>query len=198
MAEAIFEAAYCEGTLKQQCLDGNGLYVWERKRFTLDIPSQNLYVRLGTETETEQTVVSLRGSKYAKEWSFSSSLAGFGFDLVWASGKIWSFLVDDEPTCKSWVLSINRSVSQVSEGEENAERKSDSAPLRHSNVRPPKAPLDGGYRYGTVNSSYDSVETNETKVEVSSPPHQHQQQEPGTAEKFGSSQSRAATPVTHT
>jgi len=120
------------GTLKQQCLDGQGLYVWEKKTFYLDIPNKALTVTTSSSSSSSvphthdeatdgglspmmmhglQTSISLRGAKYAKEWSFSSSLTGFGFDLVWSSGKIWSFLVDDQETCKKWVDFLNISLS---------------------------------------------------------------------------------------
>lgn len=118
------------GTLKQQCLDSQGLYVWEKKTFYLDIPNKALTVTSSSSSSVShaheeatdgglspmmthclQTSISLRGAKYAKEWSFSSSLTGFGFDLVWSSGKIWSFLVDDQETCKKWVDFLNISLS---------------------------------------------------------------------------------------
>jgi len=112
------------GTLKQQCLDNQGLYVWEKKTFYLDIPNKTLTVTSSSVSHSHdaitdnvspingmQTSISLRGAKYAKEWSFSSTLTGFGFDLVWSSGKIWSFLVDDQETCKKWVDFLNISLS---------------------------------------------------------------------------------------
>ena len=38
-------------------------------------------------------------------------MKGSGFDLIWASGKIWSFLADDDKIRSEWVLQLNRSLS---------------------------------------------------------------------------------------
>ena len=45
--------------------------------------------------------VSLEGARYAVAWSGSG--CGFGFDLVWASGRTWSFLCEDSFNTNSWV-----------------------------------------------------------------------------------------------
>ena len=142
------------GTLKQQCLDTQGLYVWEKKTFYLDIPNKTLTVTsvssnhnqhneatVSTESPTNnnlQTSISLRGAKYAKEWSFSSTLTGFGFDLVWSSGKIWSFLVDDQDTCKKWVDFLNISLSL--DDDDNPWKMLVSNSPDHMD-KPPKPPL---------------------------------------------------------
>jgi len=147
------------GTLKQQCLDGQGLYVWEKKTFYLDIPNKALTVTTSSSSSSVQhthdeatdgglspmmmhglqTSISLRGAKYAKEWSFSSSLTGFGFDLVWSSGKIWSFLVDDQETCKKWVDFLNISLSLDDDDNPWKSLVSNAFPPDHME-KPPKPP----------------------------------------------------------
>lgn len=146
------------GTLKQQCLDGQGLYVWEKKTFYLDIPNKALTVTTSSSSSVQhthdeatdgglspmmmhglQTSISLRGAKYAKEWSFSSSLTGFGFDLVWSSGKIWSFLVDDQETCKKWVDFLNISLSLDDDDNPWKSLVSNAFPPDHME-KPPKPP----------------------------------------------------------
>lgn len=160
------------GTLKQQCLDGQGLYVWEKKTFYLDIPNKALTVTTTSssssvphthEEATEgglspmmmhglQTSISLRGAKYAKEWSFSSSLTGFGFDLVWSSGKIWSFLVDDQETCKKWVDFLNISLSLDDDDNPWKSLVSNASPPDHME-RPPKPPTATQQQESSKNSS---------------------------------------------
>ena len=94
-----------EGILKQQCQDENGLFNWQKKLFRLNSLTGNLSI---IDNSTEVSSTSLYGAKYAKEWSFSSVLAGYGFDIVWGNGNLWSFLVDDEKTCYNWVTSVNK------------------------------------------------------------------------------------------
>ena len=63
-----------EGVLKQQFTDAEGLLTWERRKLVLDIQHLNLFVsELNSEAKSG---ISLRGVKYAKEWSFSSSVRG--------------------------------------------------------------------------------------------------------------------------
>lgn len=47
--------------------------------------------------------VSLEGARLAKAWTGINAFNGCGFDLVWASGRIWSLLCEDPRTRKSWV-----------------------------------------------------------------------------------------------
>jgi hypothetical protein len=126
----------CRGLLKQQIVDENGLYKWESKYFLLKISKAILIVysddyesRSGPSSgknnenevqeeddDEEESVLcrlSLIGSKYAKEWSISTPAIGsFGFDILWSSGRIWSFLAEDEFTCKRWVQAINETIER--------------------------------------------------------------------------------------
>jgi hypothetical protein len=45
--------------------------------------------------------------------SFSSAIAGYGFDLVWGSGSLWSFLADDQRACKRWVEAFNAAIGNL-------------------------------------------------------------------------------------
>lgn len=100
-----------EGILKQQCVDSDGLYNWQRKMFVVD---EEGYLQISSlsQSTTDIIRVPLSGAKYAKEWSFSSALSGFGFDIYWASDEVWSFLVDDEESCLNWVAAINNGIKQ--------------------------------------------------------------------------------------
>jgi hypothetical protein len=124
----------CSGLLKQQIVDENGLYKWELKYFILKVSTAILIVYPddyetvrnlenrdennisgeGDDGDDDESIIcrlSLIGSKYAKEWSISTPTVGsFGFDILWSSGRIWSFLAEDEYTCKKWVQSINQTI----------------------------------------------------------------------------------------
>ena len=107
---------YCESTLKQQCLGESGLYRWEDKKFRLHVKSGILEVFPRNEDtkqyESNPTVMSFSGAKHAKEWSLTTPAIGsFGFDVVWDSGRIWSFLASDMVTCRNWVEAINDAIS---------------------------------------------------------------------------------------
>lgn len=52
-------------------------------------------------TRTHTLQVSLEGARYAMAWSGGG--CGSGFDLVWASGRTWSFLCEDSFSANSWV-----------------------------------------------------------------------------------------------
>jgi len=159
-----------EGFLKQQCVDASGLFVWERKLFSLDIGHLELHIKDADGTSESQSSLSLKGVKYAKEWSFSSSVSGFGFDLVWFSGKLWSFFAEDEPMCKLWVSSINRVISI---GKDPSRTSGDFELLR----------------VAKQNSSFNTV-LNDTKLEETSPPHHFTTpfSEPPTTNKFAPSE----------
>ena len=90
------------GSLKQQCLDGSGLYEWVRKTFKLNVEEGLLDILLCTSDREPQSQLSLLGARHAKEWSISSAVAGYGFDIVLTSGKMWSFLADNEEACRNW------------------------------------------------------------------------------------------------
>ncbi len=118
-----------QNQLKQQVIDDEGLYTWQKKFFSLHVFHGFLEVTTviddnigkgsntalhNTSTTTSTVTVSLQGARYAKEWSFSSALAGYGFDLLWTSGKIWSFLVEEERICHQWVEKLNESIQFIS------------------------------------------------------------------------------------
>ena len=94
------------GTLKQQCLDESGMYEWVRKMFVLSIAKGTLATFLTANASNAESNLSLSGAKHAKEWSVSSAIAGYGFDIVWASGKTWSFLADRESDCTEWLVNL--------------------------------------------------------------------------------------------
>lgn len=112
-------AAHHRGSLKQQCIDEHGLYTWQKKDFLLYIDQGKLDIRSPGDGEDDllasTATVSLQGARYAKEWSFSSALAGYGFDILWVSGKIWSFLVDNEADCLQWVGVLNQAIQRCNE-----------------------------------------------------------------------------------
>jgi hypothetical protein len=94
------------GTLKQQCLDESGMYEWVRKTFVLCTGKGTLVTYLTANSSSAESNLSLSGAKHAKEWSVSSAIAGYGFDIVWSSGKTWSFLADCESDCKKWLVTF--------------------------------------------------------------------------------------------
>ena len=103
------------GELKHQCLDENNMYEWIRKKLLLQIQDGVLEMSLPSVTQEQEEMmkesqVSLGGAKEAKAWSSATSQMGFGFDLIWSSGKMWSFLADDELTCVSWVKAVNEAI----------------------------------------------------------------------------------------
>jgi hypothetical protein len=110
------------GLLKQQTLDSTGYYDWVIKHFVLDADNNELHVSStppsddpgNAHTDTEAIKISLSGAKHAKEWAYSSAIAGYGFDIVWSSGKIWSFLADTESVCIQWVTALNSSINKHS------------------------------------------------------------------------------------
>ena len=105
------------GELKQQCLDENNMYEWIRKKICLRVQEGVLEISLPSVTQEQEEMmkkessqVSLGGAKEAKAWSSTTSQVGFGFDLIWSSGNMWSFLADDELSCLSWVKAINEAI----------------------------------------------------------------------------------------
>jgi hypothetical protein len=116
LAQSQALSEYLEGPLKQQCLGDSGLYHWDDKYFRLHVPSGVLEVFPKNEDtkeyETEATVMSFSGAKHAKEWSISTPTIGsYGYDVVWDSGRIWSFLAKDMSTCRQWVQAINSAIN---------------------------------------------------------------------------------------
>lgn len=94
------------GSLKQQCLDSSGLYEWVKRIFVLRINEGILDIYAGQNDQLAQSHLSLSGARHAREWSISSAIAGYGFDIVWASGKMWSFLADSESDCFNWSVHL--------------------------------------------------------------------------------------------
>ena len=110
------EEATFSGKLKQQCLDDEGMYEWTEKVFVLFVKKGLLEMYPTSKEESPSPAplpsqLSLVGAKQAKEWTVASQAMGFGFDLIWSSGNIWSFLADDQMNCQKWVANINESIS---------------------------------------------------------------------------------------
>jgi hypothetical protein len=78
----------CEGFLKQQIVDDAGLYSWKKRYFIL-LDSGDLKIQSQSGSDDGAEVTSALGIKSAREWRVSSPAAGYGFDTVWASGKLW-------------------------------------------------------------------------------------------------------------
>lgn len=85
-------------------MDGN-LHMGERINDLMHLTSSS-----HDDIPVSDNVISVTTVSFAKQWSVSSPVAGFGFDVVWTTGSIWSFLADDESTCMMWVYSINELV----------------------------------------------------------------------------------------
>eukprot|EP01039_Chlorochromonas_danica_P008260 gene8260-9109_t len=94
--------------VKLQIIDHAGHYMWQKKSMELD-ERQNA-LRMANLDGGDAEDLSLQGVKMAKEWSFSSAIAGYGFDLLWTGGRALSFLVESEECCQRWVEAINRSL----------------------------------------------------------------------------------------
>ena len=110
------DQATFSGKLKQQCLDDEGMYEWTEKEFVLFLQKGLLEMYPTSKEESPSPAplpsqLSLVGAKQAKEWTVASQAMGFGFDLIWSSGNIWSFLADDQMNCQKWVANINESIS---------------------------------------------------------------------------------------
>ena len=102
-------AELLQSSLKLQSVDdASGLFEWNRKVFTLNIPKSTL--SSSDQDSSSKNEFSIIGAVAAKEWSLSSPVAGYGFDLIWASGNIWSFLADNEELCRQWVDALNISL----------------------------------------------------------------------------------------
>ena len=110
---AFASAVLMSGELKQQCVDDAGLFDWRRVTATLDAIAGILIVvgADGTDgTDAVSSRMSLAGAREAKAWSPSAAVGvdtGYGFDVVWPSGRAWSFLAPDERSCHGWVHAVN-------------------------------------------------------------------------------------------
>ena len=104
-------SALCKGYLKQQGVEeSTGLYCWSRKYFVL-FDNGDLETRR-EEHSSEGDVVSILGTVAAKEWKVSSPTSGYGFDLLWASRKVWSFLSVKKEDCVLWVSMLSKVIAE--------------------------------------------------------------------------------------
>eukprot|EP01031_Cornospumella_fuschlensis_P043410 gene43410-53068_t len=97
-----------EGVIKWQSTDKEGHYVWQRMRMRLHTGAGLCSL---TDDSGQTTQMSLAGAQFAKEWSFSSVMGGFGFDIVWSNGNISSVLTDDQRSCSAWVNAFSNVIS---------------------------------------------------------------------------------------
>ena len=92
------------GSLKQQLDDGSGAYEWRRRDFSFDMDAGRL------QNSQDEQAISLEGALYAKAWSIHSAAVGYGFDVVWSSGDIMSFIASAQEDCTAWVNAMNSSI----------------------------------------------------------------------------------------
>lgn len=177
----------CNGLLKQQIVDEHGLYKWELKYFSFHI-LQNI-LRIYPEDYQEKIQyfhendliicqLSLNGLKYAKEWS-TSMIASYGFDLLWSSGRIWSFLAEDEGTCHQWVRCINQAIEYSSKNVNNEQVLS---PQEQLSPKKNVTSVDNIQPFQSSNQqrqhqSVDEFTTSVTQIEELSPQKLHDQQQ---------------------
>jgi len=102
------------GELKQQCVDDAGMFEWRRITAALDGAAGTLTVAADEAAATggdgAVSRMPLAGAREAKAWSPTVATGvdmGYGFDVVWPSGRMWSFLAPDERSCRGWVHAIN-------------------------------------------------------------------------------------------
>lgn len=147
-------AALAEGFLKQQGVDASGLLTWERRYLRLTETGE--LVGSADAAEPASTAVSVLGIRLAREWRVSSPAAGFGFDVVWASGTLWSFLAASAAASKAWVAAFN-AIAQRSTADKSSDvtQTVDQSPLR----------LPGNRR--------DEGDSNTTPVKLGSSPSIH-------------------------
>lgn len=109
------------GYLRQQVMTDEGLYMWKKQFYSLNSTNKTMevydteeeYERSGA-SELKNLYINLIGVQYAKEWSVVIPDSDVGFDLVWDSGNIWSFLVESQSLCCKWVDYFNKcSVNSV-------------------------------------------------------------------------------------
>jgi len=141
------------GTLKQQVIDGStGDYEWVRRNFQLVVGTGMIHVKSVDVGAQPIPSISIVDAAYAKAWSISSAAVGFGFDIVWESGTIASFLSSDKDSCHMWVHSLNESIRTFSDS--GGEEESDGSDVsevavnfdlhpggrNNANTRPPLPP----------------------------------------------------------
>lgn len=110
----------CEGYLRQQCLDKSGQFEWKRKYFSL-LYNGELEITKSKQRQSDHDdipqVISIITANSATPWTVSSSIAGYGFDIVWLSGSIWSFIDNNESSRLKWIESINNTISVLNHKE---------------------------------------------------------------------------------
>jgi hypothetical protein len=120
-----------EGVLRLKQQGADGLFCWRRRRFVLDGAELSISPavsvgRLGEEAgdsdveeeggDLDGVKVTLKGARCARAYSSLASLNGCGFDIFWASGKVWSLLAEDATVCNDWVSAINSAIDEKAPG----------------------------------------------------------------------------------
>ena len=98
-----------EGYLKQQYLDSNGLYQYKSRYFKLSFERGSLQCSDTPDDETPE-VHDLGTAYSAKKLPTSTNVEGGGhtFSLVWCSGRIWIFLVEELALCDTWANALDK------------------------------------------------------------------------------------------
>ena len=108
------------GALKQQVIDaGTGEYEWIRRNFQLVVGTGMIHIKSPDAGNDLIPSLSIVDAAYAKAWSISSPAVGYGFDIVWESGTIASFLAADKDACHAWVQALNESVRIFNDADTN-------------------------------------------------------------------------------
>ena len=124
-------ASLAQGFLKQQTVDDSGLFAWSRRFFRLSHEG-DLHGSASELAAQPDTSVSVLGIRLAREWRVSSPAAGYGFDVVWPSGRVWSFLSDSADTTRTWVAAFNALAQRTAEDRADETITVAQSPLRAS------------------------------------------------------------------
>ena len=124
-------ASLAQGFLKQQTVDDSGLFAWSRRFFRLSHEG-DLHGSASELAAQPETSVSVLGIRLAREWRVSSPAAGYGFDVVWPSGRVWSFLSDSADTTRTWVAAFNALAQRTAEDRADETITVAQSPLRAS------------------------------------------------------------------
>ena len=124
-------ASLAQGFLKQQTVDDSGLFAWSRRFFRLSHEG-DLHGSASELAAQPETSVSVLGIRLAREWRVSSPAAGYGFDVVWPSGRVWSFLSDSADTTRTWVAAFNALAQRTAEDRADETIFVAQSPLRAS------------------------------------------------------------------
>jgi hypothetical protein len=125
------------GDLQQQSTDADGLYTWAKRHFSIDPSGKMLSVQDidSTNSRSEVVQMDLTGLKFAKEWTTVMNQTEVGFDVIWDSGTIWSFLAESEAVCRTWVDSFNNAAaSSAGDAHIQFSHKLPVTPARHQPV----------------------------------------------------------------